>query len=98
MTVDPSFYTPGGSDDATDDLLTRILRLRSPASLSQTSYVDESWLGQPLAFLPMMRAAVQGGAKWLKLSVSEHSWGNDQLVAAAVATAEALGTFGELDC
>ena len=76
-------------------MLTRLLRLRSPASLSEPGYVDESWLGKPLAFIPTLAAAAAAaGASWLKLSVSEHAWGGDSLVAAAVATAEALGIFG----
>ena len=77
--------------------------MRAPASLTDSGYVDESWIGKPLAFLPTLTAAAEsGGAGWLKLAVSEHSWGGAGLAAAAVANAEALGIFGvhrvELAC
>ena len=93
--LDNHFYpsaTGVGSD--ADDLLTRILRLRSPASLVESGYVDESWIEKRLAFLPRMKQIISdSGASWLKIAVSEHAWGDDFLLSTAVAEAEALATF-----
>jgi hypothetical protein len=94
---DNHFYpsATGVNSDA-DDILTRILRLRAPASLLDSGYVDESWIEKPLAHLPTMQRYIDAaGAPWLRISVGEHAWGGDALLSTALAEAEALGVFGQ---
>jgi len=71
------------------------LRLRSTRALWDPTYVDESWIHEPIRLIPRMREWVQQGYPGIKLSLGEWSFGADEHISGALATAEALGRFGQ---
>ena len=83
--------TGGGEDEATGGL-----RLRATGMWANVSYVDESWIGEPVALLPRLRgwvSAAGGDGLGLQLAASEFNFGGDACVTAGVAHVETLATF-----
>ncbi len=72
----------------------RAIRLRSTRGLWDPSYRDESWIGEPVALIPRVRAWVAQENAGTKLAIGEHSWGGDDDASGAIAQAEILGIFG----
>jgi hypothetical protein len=71
------------------------LRLRSTRALWDPKYVDESWIREPIRLIPRMREWVAESYPGLKLSLGEWSFGAEEHMSGALATAEALGRFGQ---
>jgi Glycoside hydrolase family 44/Cellulose binding domain/Fibronectin type III domain len=78
----------------TDDAATQALRLRSTRQLWDPSYVDESWINQPIQFIPRMRSLVDQNYPGTKLAISEYNWGALDHIDGALAQADVLGIFG----
>ena len=76
------------------DRTTNALRIRSTRSLWDPTYVDESWVGQPVELIPRLRRWVQGSAPGLGISLGEYSFGAAGHMSGGLAQAEALGRFG----
>jgi len=73
---------------------TQALRLRSTRSLWDPTYIDESWIGEPVGLIPRMRAWVQRNYPGTKLAISEYNWGGLEDINGALAQADVLGIFG----
>ncbi len=71
------------------------LRLRSTRALWDPSYVDETWINEPVRLIPRMKEWVAENYPGLGLSIGEWSFGADAHISGALATAEALGRFGQ---
>jgi len=80
------------SDDESAPTAAR--RLRALRSLYDPTYVDESWIGQPVRLLPRMKEWIAARAPGTKLAITEYSFGNDDGPSSALAHAEALAIFG----
>ncbi|HEU4325447.1 MAG TPA: glycoside hydrolase family 44 protein [Roseiflexaceae bacterium] len=91
--LDIHYYPEGLYNDKTDPD-TAAHRLRSTRSLWDERYVDESWIGEPVALIPRMRALIDAYYPGTKLGISEWNWGGDQHISGALAIAEVLGIFG----
>jgi hypothetical protein len=79
-----------GVDGSGEDDATAALRLRSTMMWANASYVDESWIKEPVNLIPRLRGWLnESGAAALgvKLAVSEFSFGDSSLVTTALATA-----------
>jgi hypothetical protein len=76
------------------DKATNALRIRSTRSLWDPSYVDESWVGQPVELIPRLRRWVESSAPGLGISIGEYSFGAAGHMSGGLAQAEALGRFG----
>lgn len=96
--VDVHFYpaneaigtgTRGGTDPAT-----AALRIRSTRSLWDPTYVDESWIGERMRVLPLLREWIARYHPGLGLSVGEWNFGAEGHMSGGLAVAEALGRFG----
>jgi len=95
--IDIHFYPQAtGVTSKQEDPLTALARLRSPRSLWDTTYIDESWISQPIAILQKIddwiSTIAPGG---FRKAVSEYSFGDDTLITTALATAEALSIFAK---
>lgn len=92
--LDLHFYPQAGeySDDTSSAM--SALRLRSTRGLWDPTYVDESWIGQPVRLIPRMREWVDLNYPGTKIALTEWSWGAESSVNGALALAEALGVFG----
>ncbi|WP_405590502.1 glycoside hydrolase family 44 protein [Streptomyces sp. NBC_01190] len=77
-----------------DDGATQALRLRSTRQLWDPTYIDESWINQPIQFIPRMRSLVDQNYPGTKLAVSEYNWGALDHIDGALAEADVLGIFG----
>lgn len=74
---------------------TQARRLRSTRSLWDSTYVDESRIGQPIQLIPMMRNWIDTYYPGTKLSISEYNWGGLEHMNGALAQADVLGAFGK---
>ncbi len=70
------------------------LRIRSTRALWDPTYVDESWIGEPVALLPRMRKLINDNYAGTGLSIGEWSFGGEGHMSGGLATAIALGRFG----
>lgn len=82
-------FSPNVGDPAT-----QALRLRSTRALWDPSYVDESWIGQPVYMIPRMRAWVEANYPGTRLALTEYNWGALGYLNGALAEADLLGIFG----
>ncbi len=83
-----------GVSGSADDAATQALRLRSTRQLWDPSYVDESWINQPIQFIPRMRSLVDQNYPGTKLAISEYNWGALDHIDGGLAQADVLGIFG----
>jgi hypothetical protein len=93
--IDVHFYPQAPNVESNQqDSLTALLRLRSPRSLWDPTYSDESWIGEPIMILKRINdwiTAINPGS--LKVAVSEYNFGADTIITAALANVNALGVF-----
>lgn len=81
------------SDDETAETAAR--RLRSVKSLYDRTYVDESWIGQPVYLIPRMREIIARKAPpGTGLAITEYNWGGNDGLTSALAQVEVLALFG----
>ena len=97
--VDVHFYPQGQADGQgvytkSHSRALQALRLRSTRGLWDRSYRDESWIGEPVALIPRVRAWVAKENAGTKLAIGEYSWGGDDDASGAIAQADILGIFG----
>jgi len=71
------------------------LRLRSTRALWDPDYIDESWIKEPIQLIPRLRQWIGENYPGRKLSIGEWSFGADSDISGGLATAEALGRFGQ---
>ncbi|MEO8605714.1 MAG: glycoside hydrolase family 44 protein [bacterium] len=84
----------GVSLSGAGDAATQARRLRSTRALWDPSYVDESWIDEPVQLLPRMRDWVTANYPGTKLAIGEYNWGAPEHVNGALAQADVLGIFG----
>jgi hypothetical protein len=87
-------YYPEGVFNNLSDPETAAQRLRSTRSLWDASYVDESWIGEPIRLIPRMLAEINTHYPGTRLGISEWNWGADTTMNGALAIADVLGIFG----
>lgn len=90
-------YYPEGVYNNNIDESTAGHRLRSTRSLWDKTYVDESWINQPVNLIPTMKAMIEEHYPGTKLGISEWNWGADETMNGALAIADVLGVFGRED-
>jgi hypothetical protein len=97
--LDVHFYPQGPGlgvgDQGRTDAETNALRIRSTRALWDPTYVDESWIKEPVRLIPRMREWVEQNYPGRKLSIGEYNFGAEQHPSGGVALAEALGRFGQ---
>jgi hypothetical protein len=87
-------FSGGGSDADDPDLARR--RVRSTRALWDPSYVDESWIDEPVRLVPRMQELIDTTYPGTGLSIGEYNFGGETEISGGVAQALALGTFGRL--
>ncbi len=91
--LDIHFY-PEGVYNNNVDQETAVLRLRSTRSLWDETYVDESWINEPIYLIPRMKQLIERHYPGTKLGISEWNWGADESMNGALAIADVLGILG----
>ncbi|MEV0005835.1 glycoside hydrolase family 44 protein [Micromonospora sp. NPDC050980] len=84
----------GVSGSDAGDAATQALRLRSTRQLWDPTYTDESWINQPVRFIPRMRELADEHYPGTKIAMTEYSWGGYGSLNGALAQADVLGVFG----
>jgi hypothetical protein len=84
----------GGGSEARTDPATCALRLRSTRSLWDATYVDESWIGEPVRLIPRLREWIDRHYPGTRLGIGEWNWGADTTLNGALAIADVLGILG----
>jgi hypothetical protein len=87
-------YYPEGLFNQNVDTATAAQRLRAPRSLWDTTYVDESWIAEPISLIPRMLGIIADNYPGLRLGISEWNFGADQSMNGALAIADVLGIYG----
>ncbi len=93
--LDVHFYPQQANVSLSSDesAATQALRLRSVKALYDASYVDESWIAQPVRLIPRMKEWIASYCPGTKLAITEYHFGNDNGITAALAQAETLAIF-----
>ena len=84
----------GGTNGGTD-AKTAALRLRSTRGLWDPTYVDESWIGEPVQLIPRLKKLVAENDPGVGISIGEWNFGAELHISGGLAVAEALGRFGQ---
>lgn len=96
--LDVHFYPAAtgvyGSDAATD-AEGAARRLRSTRALWDPSYIDESWIKDSVRLIPRLKQWVSENYPGRQVAIGEWSFGADGDISGGLATAEALGRFGQ---
>jgi hypothetical protein len=82
-----------GSEQATPEVAAR--RIRATRMLWDPTYVDESWVKEPVRLLPRMRDWIDQNYPGRGMSIGEWSFGGEGHMSGALATAEALGRYAQ---
>jgi hypothetical protein len=96
--VDVHFYPmanglgigPGGDTDPA----TAALRIRATRSLWDPIYVDESWINEKMAVIPLLHRWIDENRPGLGISIGEWNFGAETHMSGGLAAAEVLGRFG----
>lgn len=88
------FYPPGVALAAAGDTRRQALRLRSTRLLWDPSYVEESWIGEPVRLVPRMHQWVASNYPGTGTAVTEYNWGALDHINGALAQADVLGILG----
>ena len=93
--LDVHFYPQQANVSLSSDesAATQALRLRSTKALYDASYVDESWIAQPVRLIPRMKEWIASYCPGTMLAITEYHFGNDDGITAALAQAEVLAIF-----
>lgn len=83
------------ADDAATDAQAAELRLRSTRALWDPTYQDESWIKESIGLIPRMKDWVKHNYPGLRLAIGEWNFGAERHISGGLATAEALGRFGQ---
>ena len=73
---------------------TQELRLRSTRTLWDESYVDESWINEPVYLIPRMQEWIDTHYPGTKIAITEYNWGGLEHINGALTQADILGIFG----
>ena len=96
--VDVHFYPAndavGASEKGATDPASAALRIRSTRSLWDPTYVDESWIGERMAVIPLVRDWIAKSHPGLGISIGEWNFGAEGHMSGGLAVAEVLGRFG----
>jgi hypothetical protein len=87
-------YADKVSTDAADPT-TAALRLRTTRMLWDPTYVDESWVKEPVNLLPRLHAWIDENYPGRGISIGEWDYGGDGDMSGGLATAEALGRYAQ---
>lgn len=92
--LDVHFYPQVGVYNDNTDPETSALRLRSTRALWDPTYWDESWINEPIYFIPRMKQLIDQFYPGTQFGISEWNWGADSSINGALAIADVLGIFG----
>lgn len=84
-----------GVHSARTDAATNALRIRSTRMLWDETYVDESWVKEPVRLLPRMHEWIDKYYPGRGISIGEWNFGGESHMSGALAIAETLGRYAQ---
>jgi len=94
-TVSVHYYPQGGEFSTSVTPAMQRLRARSTRALWDPAYVDESWIGEPVALIPQLRHWVDTHyRRGAPIAITEYNWGAEGHISGALAQADLFGIFG----
>ncbi len=75
-------------------------RMQAPRSLWDSSYTEDSWIGQwfsPIALLPRLQSGIDRYNPGTKMAITEINYGGDNHISGGIAMADVLGILGRYD-
>lgn len=88
-------YYPEGYYNDNSDAVTSAWRLLETRSLWDPSFVDHSWIGQPIQLVPRMQTLIAQQYPGTRLAIGEWNFGADTTMNGGLAIADVLGIFGQ---
>ncbi len=97
--LDVHFYPQaegvGLSKEGKTDMTTSAIRMRSPRALWDPTYVDESWIKEPIKLIPRLREWIDKYYPGIEIQIGEWNYGAEGDISGGLATAETLGRFAD---
>jgi len=94
-TVSVHYYPQGGEFSASVTPAMQRLRARSTRALWDPTYVDESWIAEPVTLIPRLRQWVDTHyRRGAPIALTEYNWGAETHISGALAQADLFGIFG----
>lgn len=94
--LDLHFYAQGeGVHSEDDSRAVAAMRVRSPRAFWDPGYLDESWIKEKIMLIPRMKQWIAESYPGRGISIGEWSFGGEKHMSGGLATAEALGRFGQ---
>jgi hypothetical protein len=89
-------YYPQADSIFSDDVTaaTQDRRSRSTRALWDPTYVDESYIGEPVRLIPRMKQWVADSYPGTETGITEYHWGAENHINGGTAQADVLGIFG----
>lgn len=84
-------------DTGNNDKGVAIARMEAPRTLWDSTYVENSWIGQyysPVAYIPALQHAINIYNPGTKLAFTEYGFGGENHISGAIALADMLGIAG----
>jgi hypothetical protein len=69
-------------------------RFQSLKTLYDPTFVDQSWIQEPIRLIPRMKEMIETHNPGMKLAITEYNFGNSNGITSGLAQAEALAIFG----
>jgi hypothetical protein len=69
-------------------------RFQSLKTLYDPTFVDQSWIQEPIRLIPRMKEMIEQHNPGMKLAITEYNFGNSNGITSGLAQAEALAIFG----
>lgn len=91
--LDVHYYPAGFYSDETSVEVAAV-RLRATRSLWDPTFVDESWIGEPVYLIPRMHDLIATYYPGTRFGISEWNWGAEETMNGAIAIADVLGIYG----
>jgi hypothetical protein len=93
--LDVHYYPQGqGLYQGSLDKDAQARRLRATRSLWDPKYVDESWIGEPVRLIALLKEWIAAGYPGTKIGITEWNFGADTDINGALAIADVLGIYG----
>ena len=84
-------------DGGDNDTGVAIARMEAPRTLWDSSYAENSWIGQyysPVAYIPALQHAINTQYPGTKIAFTEYSYGGENHISGGIALADMLGIAG----
>jgi fibronectin type 3 domain-containing protein len=88
------YYPQSGEYGSSTTTTMQNRRNKSTRSLWDPTYVDQSWIGEVVQLIPLLKSWVNAYYPGLPVGITEYNWGAENHINGATTQADILGIFG----